>query len=81
MGDGIHKVVLYVNEAERAFTVTARMDRSRLPGVDEQMSEPGWTRKLVADRLEKEAAEERKAQVRADWEAQGYIYRTRPPLS
>jgi len=81
MGDGIHKVVLYINESEQAFTITARMDRARLPGVDEQMSEPGWTRELVADRLEKEEAKDRKAQVRADWEARGYRYRTRSPLS
>ena len=81
MGDGIHKVLLYFNESERAFTVTARMDRARLPGVDEQMSEPGWFRELVADRLDKEAAEARKAKVRAEWEGRGFTYRTRSPLS
>jgi hypothetical protein len=81
MSNGIHTLVLYVNETEKAFSVTARMDRARLSGVDEQMSQPGWTRKLVADRLEKKVANSRKAQLRAEWETRGFTYLTRPQLS
>jgi hypothetical protein len=81
MGDGIHKVVLYVNQSERLFTITARMDRARLPGVDGQMSRPGWTRTLLAERLNKHEAEELRNRERAEWEAGGYTYQTRPQLS
>ena len=81
MPDGIHKVVLYVNEAEKKFTIAARMDRSRLPGVDGQMSQPGWTRTLLAERLAKDDAEERRDRERAAWEARGYEYQKRPQLS
>ncbi len=57
MAEGVHKVVLYVNEAEKLFTITARKYRARLPGVDKQMSRPGWKRELVDENLTKRDAE------------------------
>jgi hypothetical protein len=81
MNEGIHKVVLYFNKSEMEFTVTTRMDRARLSGVDEQMSEQGWTRELVAEGLDKDAAEFLKAELRTEWEWRGFSYHTRPPLS
>ena len=81
MSESIHKVVLYVCESEKAFTITSRMDRARLPGVTDQMSQPGWSRVVLAERLEKSVADERRDRERAEWEARGYEYRTRPQLS
>jgi len=57
------------------------MERARLPGVDAQVAEWGWTRTVVAEDLEKEQAEELKKRERAAWEARGYTYQTRPQLS
>jgi hypothetical protein len=81
MSEGLHKVVLYFNERSKQFTITARMDRARLPGVDKQMSQRKFTRKLIAEGLDKETAEENKKRERAKWKAKGYTYQTRLKLS
>jgi len=81
MSEGIHKVVLYVNEQAKQFTITARMDRARLPGVDEQMSQPGWTRTEIGKALDKDRAEVMRDHKRAELVAKGYSYQTRLPLS
>ena len=81
MSEGIHKVVLYVHEPSKRFTITARMDRSRLTGVDKQMARQGYTRTVVAEGLEKFQAEELRNRERAEWEAGGYSYQTRPAIS
>jgi hypothetical protein len=81
MSEAMHKVVLYVNEQGKRFTITARMDRARLAGVDEQMAQPGYMRIEVAGGLEKKRAEEVRDRERAAWEAKGYTYQPRPHLS
>ena len=81
MARGVHKVVLYRNDADREFTITARKYESRLPGVDQQMSQPGWTRELVAEDLDKQGAEELRDRKREELESRGYAYQTREPLS
>ena len=63
------------------FTVTARMERARLPGVDAQMAGEGYTRRVIAERLDKEQAETLRDKVRDEWTAKGYAYQTRPQLS
>lgn len=81
MENGIHKVVLYFDDELKQFTVAARMERARLPGVDEQMAGHGFTRRVIAERLGKEQAETLRDQVRDEWTAKGYAYQTRDPLS
>ena len=78
---GIHTVVLYVHEASQRFTITARMERARLPGVDDQMTAQGYTRTVLATNLNKQQAEALRDQTRDDYVAQGYEYQTRPALS
>jgi hypothetical protein len=81
MAEGLHRVVLYRDDVARLFSITARMDRARLPGVDAQMAEQGYTRHELAAGLDKAAAEELRDRERVVWEAAGYTYQTRPQLS
>jgi len=81
MAGGLHKVVLYRDDASRRFTITARMNRARLPGVDAQMAARGYTRHQLATGLDKAAAEALRNRERARLEAEGYTYQTRPQLS
>jgi len=81
MDERLHRVVLYRDDAARRFTITARMDRARLPGVDTQMAARGFSRHELAARLGKAAATALRDRERARWEAEGYTYVTRPALS
>jgi hypothetical protein len=81
MAEGLHRVVLYRNDAARQFSITARMDRARLPGVDAQMETAGFARYELASGLNKAAAEALRDRERVRLEADGYTYCTRPQLS
>jgi len=78
MEEGIHKVVLYIHEPSKRFTVTARMERAHLPGVDDQMAQQGYVRTVVAEGLEKHKATEIRNKKRYEYIAKGYAYQTRP---
>jgi hypothetical protein len=65
----------------KRFTITARMERARLPGVGDQMAVQGYTRIVLAENLDEQQAEVLRDQTRADYTAQGYEYQTRPALS
>jgi hypothetical protein len=81
MSNGIHVVVLYIHEPLKRFSITARMERARLPGVDQQMADQGYTRKVLGEGLDKTKAEELRAKSRAKYQSSGYTYQTRPQLS
>ena len=81
MDDCLHRVIVYRNDAVRKFTITARMDRARLSGVDAQMAEQRFTRHELAAGLDKASAEELRDRERARLESEGYTYCTRPQLS
>jgi hypothetical protein len=81
MAGGLHRVVLYRDDESKRFSITARMDRARLPGVDAQMAARGYTRHELAACLDKAAAEALRDRERVRWEAEGYTYQTRPQLS
>lgn len=78
--DQVRHVVVYVNHADRMFSITARMTSARLPEVGEQMEGEGFE-PIVLAHLPKEEAEAFKDAVRAAYEAAGYEYQTRSPLS
>ena len=81
MSRGIHKVVLYVHEETKLFFITARMERARLPGVDDRMSRGGYSRIVLAENLDKAPAEELKDRTREEHVGRGYRYHTQPQLS
>ena len=78
--DGSHWVVLYLDHGNRRFSITARKAESRLPGVNRQMDATGY-KVLGLPRLAEGAAGAFRDAVRAAYEAAGYEYQTRPPLS
>jgi hypothetical protein len=81
MSKGTHKVVLYVHEKSKRFSITARLERARLRGVNKQMAGPSYTSIVLSENLEKQCAEWLRDRVRAACEVMGYTYQTRPQLS
>jgi hypothetical protein len=81
MAEELHKVVLYVHDGLKSFTVTARTDSARLGEVTRQMIGKGYTTTLVAHGLPKEEAEALKDRIRAEYIAKGYSYEIRKALS
>jgi putative zinc finger/helix-turn-helix YgiT family protein len=81
MRKGIHKVVLYIHEESKRFTITARMEHSQLPGVNKQMAQQGYTRTVLAEGLDKHEAEAMRDRERKKYVEKGYAYQTRPRLS
>lgn len=78
---GTHVVVLYIDEPTKCFTITAReKNGARLDEVDKQMDDAGYQRELLAECLDKNAAEQLKRETRSRYETNKYTYKTRPQL-
>ena len=76
----LHFVVLYRNDPKKLFSLTARMIRARLPGVNAQMRKKGFVAEICARDMSKDDAELLKSDLRKKWEKRGYAYKTRKPL-
>src|SRR5262249_14788175 len=78
---GNHLVVVYTDHEAKRFSITARMERARLPGVNNQMMEMGFEAITLAKGLKKDAANRFKETIRKCYEEAGYAYQAREPLS
>jgi len=81
MGNGLHKVVIYIHDESKRFTITARMEHSQLPGVNKQMDEQGFRQIVLAEGLDKDEGETMRDGVREDYVQKGYAYQPRPRLA
>lgn len=77
---GSHFVVVYVHDASKSFTATARMRRARLDGVTLQTKGWGYRALVIATHLDKATADAMKQSLCDAYKQSGYTYRTRPPL-
>jgi hypothetical protein len=80
MSKGIHKVVLYVHEKSRQFSITARTEHAQLPRVNQQMAQQGYTRIVLAEGLAKQQANSLRDRVRDACETMRYEYQPRNSL-
>ncbi len=72
-----HSVVLYVHEVAKKFTITARTKSAGLSRVDQQMSQPGYTRIVVASGVGKVDANRLRDKKKEELSDKGYLYHAR----
>lgn len=77
---GNHLVLVYVHDASKSFTATARMRSARLRGVILQTKGWGYRAIVIATNLDKATADAMKRSLCEAYKQAGYVYRTRPPL-
>ncbi|PHR01765.1 MAG: hypothetical protein COB32_09910 [Halomonas sp.] len=78
---GTHSVVAFVNDKNRTFTTTARMEKgSHLNGVIKQSEDDGYRTIVVAAGLEKTVANALKDAINHAYAGAGYGYEPREAL-
>lgn len=75
-----HAVVVYVNDAGRTFTATARKESARLPEVTDWCERHGFRSLTAAQNLSKDEAKQLKSALIAAYKTLSYRYVTRPAL-